>query len=406
MPKRSGKQIRVEFRKKREIRTRQEADLTRDFEGAAEEIDTPSAQRISGKGRDTRRRTVVGESTQSAASTPDGDVGNVRLSIGDATAGQNFLQGQVLRVHRLECIVLGADGREYRCAIRRLLKSLATDQRHVVVAGDLVTFRIDSETALSATSSTTATQQPQQGLIVRVEPRRGTLSRTSRNRRHVIVANVDQIMIVTSAAEPTIKPNLIDRFLITAEQNHLDACIVINKCDLIDPAELQPLIGSYAQMGHRVEMVSATRGWGMERLKSMMRGRQSVVVGQSGVGKSSILNAIEPGLMQRVQQVSAENQKGKHTTTTAQVFPLSLGGDVRSSLIDTPGIRQFQLYDISPTEIAGLFRDLRPFASLCKYPNCTHLHESDCAVKDALADYRISVRRYDSYCQMVEDPGE
>ena len=402
MPKRSGKQIRVEFRKKREIRTRQEADLTRDFEGSAEEIDTPSAQRISGKGRDTRRRTVVGESTQSAASTPDGEVGNVRLSIGDATAGQNFLQGQVLRVHRLECIVLGSDGREYRCAIRRLLKSLATDQRHVVVAGDLVTFRIDSEVG----SATNSTQQSQQGLIVRVEPRRGTLSRTSRNRRHVIVANVDQIMIVTSAAEPTIKPNLIDRFLITAEQNRLDAVIIINKCDLIDPAELQPLIGSYAQMGHRVEMVSAERGWGIERLRNMMRGRQSVVVGQSGVGKSSILNAIEPGLMQRVQKVSAENQKGKHTTTTAQVFPLSLDENVRSSLVDTPGIRQFQLYDISPTEIAGLFRDLRPFASLCKYPNCTHLHESDCAVKDALADYRISVRRYDSYCQMVEDPGE
>jgi len=402
MPKRSGKQIRVELRKKREIRTRQEADLTRDFEGSAEEIDTPSAQRISGKGRDTRRRTVVGESTQSAASTPDGEVGNVRLSIGDATAGQNFLQGQVLRVHRLECIVLGSDGREYRCAIRRLLKSLATDQRHVVVAGDLVTFRIDGEIG----SATNATQQSQQGLIVRIEPRRGTLSRTSRNRRHVIVANVDQIMIVTSAAEPTIKPNLIDRFLITAEQNRLDAVIVINKCDLIDPAELQPLIGSYAQMGHRVEMVSAERGWGMERLRDMMRGRQSVVVGQSGVGKSSILNAIEPGLMQRVQKVSAENQKGKHTTTTAQVFPLSLDENVRSSLVDTPGIRQFQLYDISPTEIAGLFRDLRPFASLCKYPNCTHLHESDCAVKDALADYRISVRRYDSYCQMVEDPGE
>jgi ribosome biogenesis GTPase len=324
------------------------------------------------------------------------------LSIGDATAGQNFLQGQVLRVHRLECIVLGSDGREYRCAIRRLLKSLATDQRHVVVAGDLVTFRIDSEVG----SATNATQQSQQGLIVRIEPRRGTLSRTSRNRRHVIVSNVDQIMIVTSAAEPTIKPNLIDRFLITAEQNRLDAVIVINKCDLIDPAELQPLIGSYAQMGHRVEMVSAERGWGMERLRNMMRGRQSVVVGQSGVGKSSILNAIESGLMQRVQKVSAENQKGKHTTTTAQVFPLSLDGSVRSSIVDTPGIRQFQLYDISPTEIAGLFRDLRPFASLCKYPNCTHLHESDCAVKDALADYRISVRRYDSYCQMVEDPGE
>jgi len=402
MPKRSGKQIRVEFRKKREIRTRQEADLTRDFEGSADDIDTPSAQRISGKGRDTRRRTVVGETTQSSSDTPDGDIGNVRLAIGEATSSQNFLQGQVLRVHRLECIVLGSDGREYRCAIRRLLKSMATDQRHVVVAGDLVTFRYECEPS----NSSSTLSQSQQGLIVRIEPRRGTLSRTSRSRRHVIVANVDQIMIVTSAAEPTIKPNLIDRFLITAQQNLLDAVVIINKCDLINPAELQPLVGSYAQMGHRVEMVSASKGWGIERLRNLMRGRQSVVVGQSGVGKSSILNSIEPGLQQRVQQVSSENQKGKHTTTTAQVFPLAIGGAVRSSIVDTPGIRQFQLYDIGPTEIAGLFRDLRPFASLCKYPNCTHLHELDCAVKDALADYRVSVRRYDSYCQMVNDPGE
>ncbi len=165
------------------------------------------------------------------------------------------------------------------------------------------------------------------------------------------MANVDRIFIVTSAAEPTIKPNLIDRFLITAQQNLLDACIVINKCDLIDPAELQTMIGTYAQMGYEVLMASASKGWGMQRLKSMLVGRQSVVVGQSGVGKSSILNAIEPGLQQRVQAVSAENQKGKHTTTTAEVFPLACGG----SIVDTPGIRQFQLYDIAPKKSQGSF---------------------------------------------------
>ena len=163
-----------------------------------------------------------------------------------------------------------------------------------------------------------------------------------------------------------------------------------------------PLIGTYAQMGYRIFMISVTQGWGMNAFRDLLRDRQSVIVGQSGVGKSSILNAIEPDFKQRVQAVSRENQKGKHTTTTAEVFPLSMGG----SIVDTPGIRQFQLYDIVPAEIAGLFRDLRPFASLCRFPNCTHLHESDCKVKDAIADHRIDVRRYESYCQILEDPAE
>jgi ribosome biogenesis GTPase len=379
MSKRKPKRIRVDFRKSHQSKTREQADLTRSYHQSAEEIDTPSQERLSGKGDTSRRRTVIGESTSDQKSDL---LGKVELSV----ESEEAQQGMVLRVHGLECIVQAVDRDEiYRCAVRRVLKSMATDQRNVVVAGDRVAFR---------------PQGADQGLILRIESRGGTLSRTSRNRRHVLVANVDQILIVTSAAEPTIKPNLIDRFLITAEQNHLDACIVINKCDLVDPSSLQPLIGVYAQMGYRVFMVSATRGWGIEPLRNLLRDRQTVIVGQSGVGKSSILNLLEPGLNQRVQAVSSENQKGKHTTTTAEVFPLKMGG----SIVDTPGIRQFQLYDIVPAEVASLFRDLRPFASLCRFPNCTHLHESDCRVKDAIADHRLDVRRYESYCQILEDP--
>lgn len=378
MSKRNPKRIRVDFRKSHQGKTREDADLTRSYEKSADDIDTVSQERLSGKGETSRRRTVIGESQSSDSHDL---LGQVELSV---DAGDT-LSGIVLRVHGLEYIVQSSNRQIYRCAVRRILKNMATDQRNVVVAGDRVCFRPEGR---------------DQGLILRIEPRRGTLSRTSRNRRHVLVANVDQIVIVTSAAEPTIKPNLIDRFLITAEQNSLDACIVINKCDLIDPASLQPLIGTYAQMGYRVYMVSATMGWGIGYFQSLLRDRQSVIVGQSGVGKSSILNAIEAGLNQRVQAVSNENQKGKHTTTTAEVFPLSMGG----SIVDTPGIRQFQLYDIVRAEIAGLFRDLRPFASLCRFPNCTHLHETDCRVKDAIADHRLDVRRYDSYCQIVDDP--
>jgi ribosome biogenesis GTPase len=146
-------------------------------------------------------------------------------------------------------------------------------------------------------------------------------------------------------------------------------------------------------------LTSAARGWNIEPLRRLLRGRQSAVAGQSGVGKSSLLNAIQPGLDLRVQEVSAENEKGRHTTTTAELIPLECGGYV----VDTPGIRQFQLWDVIPAEVAGYFPDLRPYVSKCRYPDCTHVHEEPCAVKDAVADGYIDVRRYESYLQMLDD---
>ncbi len=379
MPRKKSNKVRIEFRKNHQSQAR-DADLTSDYASNQDDIDTVASQRVSGKGEHTRHRTVQGNLIERE---PQDAFGQVDLNVNAPSA----LSGLVLRVHGLESIVRVADGRIFRCAVRRVLKNLATDQRHVLVAGDAVKLLPEGAA---------------QAWIVRIEPRRSTLSRTSKQRRHVIVANVDQLLVVTSAAQPSIKPNLIDRVLATAEQNQLDACICINKCDLIDVAALQPLIGTYAQMGYRVLMVSAAKGWGLSRLRDITRNRNSVVIGQSGVGKSSILNAIDKDLKQRVQAVSAENQKGKHTTTTAEVFPLSYGG----SMIDTPGVRQFQLWDIVTSEMSGLFRDIRPFASNCRYPNCTHIHENLCAVKDAVADGRLDGRRYDSYCQMVESPGE
>ena len=149
-------------------------------------------------------------------------------------------------------------------------------------------------------------------------------------------------------------------------------------------------------MGYRVLMLSAETGLGIDRLRQQMAGRASVVAGQSGVGKSSLLNAVDPKLQLRVRSVSAENQKGRHTTTTARLWPLSSGGYV----VDTPGIRQFQLWDVIPAEVAGYFRDLRPYINRCRFPNCTHTHESDCAVKNAVADGRLDLRRYESYCHL------
>jgi ribosome biogenesis GTPase len=147
-------------------------------------------------------------------------------------------------------------------------------------------------------------------------------------------------------------------------------------------------------MGYQVLLLSAKSGFGIPRLPRLLRDQESVVVGQSGVGKSSLLNAVDESLHLRVEPVSRDTEKGRHTTTTAQLLPLAFGGYV----VDTPGIRQFQLWDVIPEEVAGFYRDLRPYVNHCRFPDCTHTHEDDCAVKNAVADGRLDERRYKSYC--------
>jgi ribosome biogenesis GTPase len=261
------------------------------------------------------------------------------------------------------------------------LKSLATDLQNVVVAGDFVQV---------------APTNDRQGVVVRVDDRRNFINRTSRGRQQIIASNIDVALIVASMAEPNLKPNLIDRFLIAVEKAKIQPVIVLNKIDLIDPAGVQPLLGVWGQLGYPIVTVSATTGVGIDALRDLLIDRDSVVAGQSGVGKSSLLNAIDPSLERRVGHVSEENSKGRHTTTTAELIPLSMGGHI----IDTPGIRQFQLWDVISEEVEGFFRDLRPFSHQCRYPDCTHTHEEDCAVKNAVADGMIDVRRYDGYCQI------
>jgi ribosome biogenesis GTPase len=368
----SGKRkIRAEFRKEHQGKTRRR-DLTRELARSDHAEDgLVKSERVSGKGELTRKRTVVGHDNDAA-----GAAFSVQRAVDDGA-----LSGRVLSVHGLASVVRTDDGRQFQCATRRLLKNLSTDQRHVVAAGDVVLFRPDG---------------PATGLIERIEPRARVLSRTSKGRQHVLVTNVDQLVIVASAAEPTLKPNLIDRFLVEAERMRIEPIICINKIDLVEPADLMPLAGVYGQMGYRVLLVSATTGQGVAPLRRLVAGKETVVAGQSGVGKSSLLNAIEPGLDLRVAAVSAENQKGKHTTTVARLIPLAMGGYV----VDTPGIRQFQLWDVIPEEVAGYYRDIRPYVSLCRFPDCTHTHEASCAVKDAVADGRLDARRYESYCHL------
>ena len=359
---------RTDFRKRYQGRVR-DGDLTRQFQTGDDDslADISRGERVSGKGELTRKRTVreVDASTHDSTSTP-------------------LLSGRVISVHGLKSRVLGDNGQMYECAVRQVLKSLSIEGRSAVVAGDHVQLRAESNV---------------DGMIEHVEPRRGLISRTSRGQQHVIVANVDFLLIIASAAEPSLKPALIDRFLLTAQQCELKPVVIINKIDLVDPVALQPMLGVYSNMGFRALMTSAETGINIAHLKELLRGKQTALAGQSGVGKSSLLNAIQPGLGLAVSKVSQENNKGRHTTTAAQLIPLVDGGAV----FDTPGIRQFQLWDISASEVSGLMPDLHPYVSGCRYPDCLHLSEDECAVKDAVADGRIDARRYDAYCHLLEN---
>jgi ribosome biogenesis GTPase / thiamine phosphate phosphatase len=368
------KKVRVELRKNRTKPPRDRA-WTQKFQDPAREDEAGSAdERVRAKGDLSRHRTII----QDEGANAGGDRPTEGMPASDTATCR---PGRVIRVHGLQSVVEAADGTLHRCAVRRLLKSLATDERSVVTTGDRVWFR-DAGNG--------------EGMIERVEPRHGVLTRASRRREHVLVANVDQLIVVMSLVEPDLKPHLIDRYLATAQQGGLAPILCLNKSDLVEHANLQPLIGAYSQLGIPTLMTSAKTGEGVDRLRELLKDRATVFSGQSGVGKSSLLNAIQPGLALKVSTVSEVNQKGRHTTTTAELIRLEFGGWV----VDTPGVRQFQLWDVIPEEVEGFFAEFRPFVALCAFPDCTHTHETKCAVKRAVDRRQISMRRYHSYLGM------
>jgi ribosome biogenesis GTPase / thiamine phosphate phosphatase len=378
------KKVRVAFRKNRQARTRSN-DLTRKFrDDELTSAATPPIDRIRPKGEMSRHRTITeevreeGDDQGAATTSPDAAS---RRAVDPATC----LRGRVVRVNGLLSTVRSDDGRTHPCHIRRLLKSLAIEGRSVITVGDQVWFRPGSAAGAL-------------GLIEKVEGRRGVITRGYRHRQHIIAANVDQVLIVSALAEPGLKLGLIDRYLVSAEIGGVRAVIVLNKADLVDLATHQWVIGLYTQLGYEIVVTSATDGRGLERLRVLLSTGVTAITGQSGVGKSSLLNAIQPGLNLKVREVSDWTFKGKHTTSTAELIDLHAGGFV----VDTPGLRQFELWGAVPGELEGYFLEFRPLIPHCHFPDCSHTHESGCAVKHAVYWGQIHPGRYDSYRKLYE----
>ena len=208
---------------------------------------------------------------------------------------------------------------------------------------------------------------------------------------------IDQVVFVISLCQPDLKPHLVDRYISGAIAGKIKPILCFNKLDLVDPAEFQWLVGYYSQLRIPAFLTSTLDGNGVSEIRSLLIGKQSVFCGQSGVGKSSLLNAIQPGLSLRIGEVSDVNQKGKHTTTASKLVPLEKGGWV----VDTPGIRQFELQNQDSSEVESYFLEFHPLIPKCTFANCSHTHEKGCAIKREVFRRTIQPNRYMSYLGMI-----
>jgi len=337
------------------------------------DLATPAHESVRAKGELSRQRTVI--------ETADGEQGSA----------STMLEGTVIAV-RGRFVEVDDGQRRWPCTVRRILKTRLIRGRHVVVVGDRVRFLIvaDSEGVLD------------EGVIERVCPRRTSLSRCDGRRTHIIAANVDQVLIVSSIREPMIKPHLIDRYLVAAHAGNLSAVICVNKVDLDPGDEYASVVHRYRRLGYAALATSATAGIEIDSLKALLADKVTLLVGQSGVGKSSLLNAIQPDLDLRTVRVSAATEKGRHTTTTALWLPLDSGGAV----IDTPGIRALDVAMVPLNELEMHFVEFIDRVRHCKYPNCVHIHEDGCAIRSAVDTGEIDRARYDSYEQLFYELSE
>ncbi len=293
------------------------------------------------------------------------------------------LEGLVIRAQS-GFLTVQTDEGEYTCRLRGRLKQ-GWQEGDIVAIGDRVTI----------TPHTDGT-----GEIETVHERTTQFARVrtgiKREFRQILLANPDQIVAVFACAQPVPSLRMLDRFLVIAEKQMVTALIVANKVDLVTPAQAKSIFGLYEELGYPVVYTSAVTGEGVECLRSHLKGKLSALTGPSGVGKSSLLNAIQPDLGLHVRSVSEATSKGRHTTRVRELFPLDVGGYVA----DTPGIRSLALWDTEPEELDAYFIEMRDLVAGCQFSDCTHTHEPGCAVLAAVEAGDVATQRYTSYLRL------
>ncbi len=296
----------------------------------------------------------------------------------DATHSLQF-DGIVIQHHGKQAIVEEQDGSLINCKIRQNLGG--------IVCGDRVVYQRKPE--------------EHEGVILAVRERKSVLARPDFQRKpKPFAANIDQIIIV-AAPEPELSEHLLDRYLIILETLGLKGILVINKSDLLDQtglADIESRMLVYKQLGYDLLFCSVKSTQGLDQLRTLLKERTSILVGQSGVGKSSLINQILPDLDLRIGALSQANH-GKHTTSSSTLYHLPCGGDI----IDSPGVRDFAIWHISEEEIASGFVEFRQYQGQCRFHNCRHINEPDCAIKQAVSEGKISARRLQSYQDMLDE---
>jgi ribosome biogenesis GTPase len=304
------------------------------------------------------------------------------------------MKGKVYKSTGSWYVVKTAEGGIWNARLKGIFKLDGITSTNPLAVGDDVELETDQETEGTA-------------LITEIYARRNYINRQSpshRNQHHIVAANVDQSLLIVTLREPRTSQGFIDRWLLTCEAYHVPAVLLFNKSDNYGKKEERRFAEwkeMYEAVGYKVIRMSVVSGEGLEEARALLAERMSLLSGHSGVGKSSFLNALFPDMRLKTHEISGWSGKGTHTTTFAEMFDLPGGGRI----IDTPGMREFGLVDISKQELSGYFPEMRVLAGQCQFNNCLHLEEPGCRVKEAVGEGTIAAERYDSYCAILDSIG-
>lgn len=284
------------------------------------------------------------------------------------------------------------NGKVYECRIKGKFRLKGIKSTNPIAVGDFVEFELE-------TKNDTKT-----GVIDRIQERKNYIIRKSVNlskQTHIIASNIDQVFLLVTIDNPPTFTSFIDRFLVTAEAYSIKTILLFNKIDSYDEEtllEAKYLASIYRDIGYECIGISAKTGRNIDKVKQLMIGKVSMFSGHSGVGKSTLINILEPGMDLKTKEISEQHQQGQHTTTFAEMFDLSFD----AKIIDTPGIKGFGVVDMDTEEIGDFFPEFFKLKQDCKFNNCTHIHEPKCAIKQALENDEIAYSRYRSYVQMLD----